>query len=94
MKVKLGNRYRDTVSGFEGIATAKYEFLNKCIRVELTAPLSEEQLKESKKPSTYVIDIDQAESVRSNGAASASRAKSVPSGGPPITDAVDRGDPE
>ena len=33
--VKLGERYRDTVSGFEGTATAVYFFLHGCERVQL-----------------------------------------------------------
>ncbi len=30
--IKLGNKVRDKVSGFEGIATAKVEFINGCIQ--------------------------------------------------------------
>lgn len=37
MKVKLGKKYRDKISGFEGTATGKYEYLNGCVRYELTA---------------------------------------------------------
>jgi hypothetical protein len=33
--VKLGERYRDSITGFEGVATARYEFLYGCIRVML-----------------------------------------------------------
>jgi hypothetical protein len=33
--VKLGERYRDTVSGYEGIATAVYFYLHGCERVTL-----------------------------------------------------------
>lgn len=56
MKVKLGKQYRDRVSGFEGIATARYEFLNKCVRIELTG-----RSEENKKPPAIVFDIDQLE---------------------------------
>lgn len=31
--IVLGERYRDTISGFEGVATARYEFLHGCVRV-------------------------------------------------------------
>lgn len=33
--IKLGKRYRDSVSGWEGVATARYEYLNGCVRIEL-----------------------------------------------------------
>ncbi len=31
-EIKLGNKVRDIVTGFEGIATAKIEYLNGCIQ--------------------------------------------------------------
>lgn len=31
--VKLGEQYRDEITGFEGTATARSEFLNGCVRV-------------------------------------------------------------
>lgn len=34
-QIKLGERYRDTVSGYEGTATAVYFFLHACERVLL-----------------------------------------------------------
>jgi len=34
--VELGMKVRDTISGFEGIATGKFFFLNGCVRVEIT----------------------------------------------------------
>ena len=33
--VKLGERYKDTLTGFEGIATARTEYLYHCVRVGL-----------------------------------------------------------
>ncbi len=33
--VVLGERYRDTITGYEGVATAVYFFLNGCERVTL-----------------------------------------------------------
>lgn len=36
-KVELGESYRDTVTGFTGIATARVEFLNGCVRYTLEA---------------------------------------------------------
>jgi len=35
-EIKLGDKVRDKVTGFEGIATAKTEFLNGCIQIEVT----------------------------------------------------------
>ena len=35
--IKLGEKGKDIVSGFTGIATAKTEWLNKCIRIQLTS---------------------------------------------------------
>lgn len=31
--VKLGERYRDSITGFEGVATIRSEFLYGCVRV-------------------------------------------------------------
>lgn len=31
--IKLGERYRDEITNFEGVATAEYRFLHGCIRV-------------------------------------------------------------
>lgn len=33
--VRLGEKYRDTITGFEGTATARHEFLYGCVRVTL-----------------------------------------------------------
>lgn len=35
MRVELGERYRDRVTGFEGVATSRTEFLQGCFRVGL-----------------------------------------------------------
>ena len=35
--VTLGKKYRDTISGFEGTATARTEYLYGCVRVILEA---------------------------------------------------------
>lgn len=34
-KFKLGDRLRDTVTDFEGTATARYEYLNGCVRYQV-----------------------------------------------------------
>jgi hypothetical protein len=35
--VKLGKKYRDSITGFEGIATARTEYLMGCCRILLEA---------------------------------------------------------
>lgn len=35
MKVTLGKEYKDTISGFQGVATARTKYLYGCIRVLL-----------------------------------------------------------
>lgn len=35
MKIQLGNRYRDSITGWEGIAVGEYHYLHGCIRVGL-----------------------------------------------------------
>lgn len=42
MNIVLGQRYRCIVSGFEGIATGKGEYLNGCVRVLLSPPVDKE----------------------------------------------------
>ncbi|HEY3925243.1 MAG TPA: hypothetical protein VGL75_11840 [Acidothermaceae bacterium] len=52
-RIVLGRKYRDTVSGWEGIATARYEYLNGCVRYQLDA-------KDDKgAPQGYVFDEQQ-----------------------------------
>ncbi len=33
--VNLGERYRDTITGFEGVATSRHEYMFGCVRVTL-----------------------------------------------------------
>ena len=40
--ITLGKRYRDRVTGFEGIATARTEYLHACERVCLTGDAKED----------------------------------------------------
>ena len=39
--IKLGQRVKDKVSGFIGIAVAKCEYLNGCIQFHITPPVDE-----------------------------------------------------
>ncbi len=36
MEIKLGQKVRDKITGLEGIATSKTEFLNGCVQYEIT----------------------------------------------------------
>jgi hypothetical protein len=54
-KVFLGKRYRDIVSGFDGIVTSRHEYLNGCVRVSLTA----KKLGGDKKPVVDTFDVQQ-----------------------------------
>lgn len=33
--VKLGETYRDGITGFEGVATGRFEYLHGCVRINL-----------------------------------------------------------
>lgn len=44
--IMLGKKYRDNVHGFEGIATAKVEYLHGCSRVLLERLNENQELKE------------------------------------------------
>ena len=41
-QIQLGDEVKDIVSGFTGIATAKTEFLNGCVRVSIDPPVDKE----------------------------------------------------
>ena len=56
--IVLGNKVRDIVSGFEGIATAKVDFLNGCTQI-CVRPKSQD----GKMPEGEYIDINQLEYV-------------------------------
>ena len=52
MPVELGRKYRDTISGWEGVATGRYDYLNGCQRVSLSGA-------KDGKPEEYVFDVQQ-----------------------------------
>ncbi|MDR0682044.1 MAG: hypothetical protein LBG15_09395 [Dysgonamonadaceae bacterium] len=56
MSIKLGQKVRDIVSGFEGITTAKCEYLNGCVQYGVT-PVSTD----GKYPDTTYLDYKQLE---------------------------------
>jgi len=55
--VTLGERYRDVVSGWEGVATARYEYMNGCVRIEISGS------DKDGKPESFVFDVQQIEAV-------------------------------
>lgn len=46
MHVELGDKARDTVSGFEGIVVGQTEWLNGCVRYCLQPPVKDGEFKE------------------------------------------------
>lgn len=51
--IKLGEKVRDKVTGFEGIATSRVEYLNGCVQYGVTPKI---KVKDNKKPETEYID--------------------------------------
>lgn len=74
--VKLGDRVRDAITGFEGIATAKHEYLNGCVRYSVEAP------DKDGKPDEYAFD-DQQLTVIEDGAYTPKDTPRMATGGPP-----------
>ena len=58
--ISLGDKVRDTVSGWEGIATGKYEFMNGCVRWEISG------VDKDGKPEGFVFDEQQVELLEEN----------------------------
>lgn len=54
---KLGKEYKDKISGFVGIAVAKTEWINGCIRITLSPKLD----KDGKFQDSVCLDIEQLE---------------------------------
>jgi len=77
--VTLGEKYRDTITGAEGIAVARYEFLYGCVRIALEGT----ELKDGK-PVELVFDEQRLVGVE---------AASAKSGGPRDTAGAQRPDP-
>jgi hypothetical protein len=68
MKIKLGVKARDKVTGFEGIVGARVEYLNGCVRYELIPRVDKDG--KSREPEYYdearleVISYEKAVSVK------------------------------
>jgi hypothetical protein len=72
-EVVLGNRYRDTVSGWEGVATGRFEYMNGCFRICLGGTDKDGQ------PEDFVFDVEQIVPVD---APAVERSAPSPTGGP------------
>ena len=77
MAVNLGDKVKDKVSGFTGIATARHEYLNGCVRISVD---SDKLGKEGAKIEGYVFDEPQLDIVKPAKVVVARTAK--PPGGP------------
>lgn len=56
MKAELGKRYRCTITGFEGVAVGRFEYLHGCVRISLLGTADG-------KPEEFSFDEPQLESV-------------------------------
>jgi hypothetical protein len=52
IKMDGETRYRDKITGFEGVVTARYEYLHGCTRIELAGMVNGE-------PKSFVFDAPQ-----------------------------------
>lgn len=76
--VKVGDRVKDQITGFTGIATARYEYLYGCVRINVQS----EKLKDGKVEDGFTFDEDQLQVVKA-GAVTGVPAKSKPTTGGP-----------
>lgn len=59
MEIKLGNKVRDKVTGYEGVATARVEYLNGCVQFCVKPRVGSD----GKMPDHEYIDVQQLEVV-------------------------------
>ena len=71
--MKLGDKVRDTITGLTGVAVARHEYLNGCIRLSLQPP----EVKDGKPVDCSTFDVEQLEVVEK-----ASPRSVDPTGGP------------
>jgi hypothetical protein len=74
MTIKLGDKAKDRVSGFAGIVTASYHYLNGCVRMHIDPDCLD---KDGKHQEGKAFDIEQLELVTPDVIA-----KMAPTGGP------------
>ena len=80
-EIKLGDKVRDRVTGYEGIATSKTEFLNGCIQIEVTPRLKKGAAIKPEETIGIGIDLGQLERV-SDGLNAKKPIKKSTNGGP------------
>ncbi len=80
--VKLGDKARDTITGFQGIVVAITEWLNGCIRITIQP----QELREGKPIDAVTFDVEQVSVVTEQAAPVL-----APSGGPCPDPIRDRG---
>lgn len=78
MTIGLGDKVRDSISGFEGVVVAKHEYLNGCVRVSIQP----QALHEGKPVEDFAFDVEQIEVLET-----AAPRTTEPSGGPRKTPA-------
>jgi len=62
-KFELGEQLKDIVTGFEGIAVARIEYLNGCVQYGIKPKLGEESKKKGDFPESQYIDVEQLERI-------------------------------
>jgi hypothetical protein len=66
--IELGKKYKDSITGFEGVATSRTTYISGCVHVGLQAPVD----KDGKVPDTAFFDeerIDPESKVKTGGPA-------------------------
>lgn len=76
---KLGDLLKDRITGFKGVATARVEFLNGCVRFCLTP---EKLNKDSKPAEGEYFDVQQIELVKASRLVTNARVATTGVGGP------------
>ena len=71
--MKLGDRIRCKVTGYEGVAVAKLKHLNGCVQYGLKGKM----VKDGEYPETVYLDVEQLEKIEDN----AVKVKPSPTGG-------------
>ena len=74
-KIKLGSTVKDTITGFTGIATAEYNYLNGCKRYYIQPT----ELKDGKTIEGESFDVEQLEVVKKS-----KKKPAKPAGGPQL----------
>ena len=75
--IELGDKVKDTITGFAGTATARIEYLNGCIQFLVTPKMAKPKKNETPEyPNATYIDVEQLKVV-----GGCKKPKSIPSGG-------------